>query len=173
MISKPQPNEYNSPLPGRYINLIKDDEDVISILDQQGQAVYDLFYALTDEQAMFAYAPEKWTLKQVLGHMVDTERIFGFRAFCFSREQQELPGFDQDIYVMRTNFNEQSIQQLAEEFRAVRLANLYLYRSVTPEQETRTGIASGYEISVRAIIYAAAGHVRYHQNLLRERYQLG
>ncbi|MBE9584507.1 DinB family protein [Mucilaginibacter sp. JRF] len=171
MISKPQPNEY-APQPGGYIKLINDDENVLEVLQAQTDIIHKLFYNLTHEQAMYAYAEGKWTLKQVLGHLTDTDRVFGFRAFCFSRGQAELPGFDQDVYVNNAAYNERDIQELTDEFIAVREANLYFFRSVTDEQQTRHGIASGYLITVRALAYAAAGHVRYHLNLLSERYNL-
>lgn len=171
MISKPQPNEYGLQ-PGGYINLIRDDEDVLEVLQKQISIVHSMFYNLSDEQAMYTYAEGKWTLKQVLGHLTDTEHVFGFRAFCFARGQAELPGFDQDVYVNNANFNSRSIQELADEFKAVREANLHFFRSLTAEQQMRHGIASGYLITVRALAYAAAGHVKYHLNLLSEQYDL-
>ena len=169
MINKPQPTEYG-PLPAGYIQLINDDEDIITVLEQQRDVCYNLFYQLTHEQAEYTYAGDKWTVKEMLGHIIDTERVFAFRAFCFSREQQELPGFDQDIYMYYSTYNSRTIQSLAAEFKTLREANLYFYRSVSHEQGVRTGIASGYEISVRAMIYAAAGHVRHHLNILHQRY---
>ncbi|MCD8740632.1 DinB family protein [Mucilaginibacter roseus] len=172
MISKPQPEEY-APQPGGYINLIRDNENVLDILEAQKDIVYQLFYNLDNDKAMFAYADGKWTLKQVLGHMIDTERVFGFRAFCFARGQRELPGFEQDEYVENADFNARNIQELAEEFIAVRNANLFFFRSITGKQQTRRGIASGNLITVRALVYATAGHVRYHLNLLNERYSIG
>lgn len=171
MISKPQPEEY-APQPGGYINLIRDNENVLAILEAQKEVIHQLFCNLDDERAMYAYADGKWTLKQVLGHIIDTERVFGFRAFCFARGQRELPGFEQDEYVENAGFNARNIQDLANEFKAVREANLYFFRSVTDEQQTRHGIASGNLITVRALVYATAGHVRYHVNLLKERYNL-
>ncbi|MCC8409506.1 DinB family protein [Mucilaginibacter sp. UR6-1] len=169
MISKPQPDEY-APQPGGYINLINNNEDVLEILQAQTDIIQHLFYKLSNEQAMYAYAEGKWTLKQVLGHLTDTDRVFSFRAFCFARGQAELPGFDQDVYVNNAGFNSRSIQELTDEFIAVRKATLCFFRSVTDEQQTRRGIASGHPITVRALAYAAAGHVRYHLNLLSERY---
>lgn len=171
MITKPQPNEYG-PLPANYISLIKDDEDIIKVLEQQRDYTYSLFHPLTEEQAVYAYAEGKWTLKEALGHMIDTERVFAFRAFVFSREQQDLPGFDQEVYMYYSTYNNRNIQDIANEFKVLRDANLYLFRSITDEQSLRTGIASGYEISVRALVYATAGHERHHLNILRDRYNL-
>lgn len=171
MISKPQPNEYG-PLPANYISLIKDDEDILKVLEQQRDYTYSLFHQLTEQQAAYAYAEGKWTLKEVLGHMIDTERVLSFRAFVFSREQQDLPGFDQEVYMYYSTYNTRSIQDIAEEFKTLRDANLYFFRSINAEQEIRTGIASGYEISVGALVYATAGHERHHLNILQDRYQL-
>jgi uncharacterized damage-inducible protein DinB len=106
-------------------------------------STYNLFHNLTEEQAMHAYAEGKWTLKEVLGHMIDTERVFSFRAFVFSREDISLPGFDQETYVLSTDFNSRSIQSLADEFKAVREATLFLYRSFSDEQLACSGVASG------------------------------
>ncbi|RCH53796.1 DinB family protein [Mucilaginibacter hurinus] len=173
MITKPQPGEYAIPLPGNYLELINDNEDILTALEQQRDTSYSLFSSLTESQANSSYAEGKWTVKEMLGHLIDTERIFAYRALCFSREQQDLPGFDQDVYVYFGTYGTRDIQSLAAEFKAVRDANIYLFRSITPEQEVRTGIASGYEVSVRAIIYATAGHERHHLNILRERYAIG
>jgi uncharacterized damage-inducible protein DinB len=171
MINKPQPNEYG-PLPANYIRLIGDDEDILTALEQQRDITHNLFHPLTEEQAAYRYAEGKWTLKEVLGHMIDTERVFAFRAFCFSREPQNLPGFDQDIYMQYSTYDTRSVQDIADEFKTLRNANLYFFRSINAEQEVRTGTASGYEISVRAMVYATAGHERHHLNVLKERYNL-
>ncbi|RYE20683.1 MAG: DinB family protein [Sphingobacteriales bacterium] len=169
MITKPQPGEYAAQ-PGTYVKLIGDDEDILTVLATQRDISYNLFKDMTDEQANYSYASGKWTVKQMLGHMIDAERTFAYRAFAFSRGQAELPGFDQDIYVDNSNFDALTISDLAEEFKLLRDANLYLFRSITPEQELRTGIASGHPVTVRAIVYIAAGHERYHYNLLRDQY---
>ncbi|MEO6150094.1 MAG: DinB family protein [Mucilaginibacter sp.] len=171
MITKPQPGEYG-PLPANYIRLIGD-EDVLTVLEQQRDTCYNLFHQMTEEQAEYRYAEGKWSIKEMLGHMIDTERIFAFRALCFSREQQELPGFDQDIYMFYSTYNSRSMQSVAEEFKTLRDANLFLFRSINQQQEVRTGIASGYEISVRAMVYATAGHERHHLNIFKERYEPG
>ncbi|MGZ3945983.1 MAG: DinB family protein [Mucilaginibacter sp.] len=168
MINRPQPDEY-APFAAGYINQVET-TDIIGLLEQLKDSTYKLFSSLSDEQGMHAYAEGKWTLKQVLGHMIDTERTFAYRAFVFSRNNIELPGFDQDIYVNNTDFNSQSIQNLASEFKAVREANLFLYKAFTDEQLLRKGIASGYPVSVRALVYMIAGHELHHLKLLRERY---
>lgn len=129
-----------------------------------------LFANLTEEQAMHAYGPDKWTIKQVLGHMIDTERTFAYRAFAFSRGQVELPGFDENTYVELANFNTRDIQDLAAEFKAVRSANLYLIRNLRDDQLEMSAISNGVLTSVRALVYAMAGHIQHHLNIVRERY---
>ncbi|HTE00472.1 MAG TPA: DinB family protein [Mucilaginibacter sp.] len=168
MITKPQPEEYN-PYYVTYIAKVPDG-DVIELLKQLKESSYELFSKLSNEQANHAYAEGKWTLKEALGHMIDTERVFAFRAFCFSREYSELPGFDQEVYINNSNFNDRSIQDLASEFRVTRESNLYLFRSLTEEQLNRKGIASGNPATVRALVYMVAGHELHHLGIIKERY---
>jgi len=168
MINRPQPDEY-PPFAAVYIGHVET-TDVLGLLTELRDSTYQLFSNMSEEQAKHAYAPGKWTLKQVLGHMIDTERTFAYRAFVFSRNNIELPGFDQDIYVSNTDFNSQSIQDLASEFKALREGNLFMYKAFTDEQLLRKGIASGYPVSVRALVYMIAGHELHHLKLIRERY---
>jgi uncharacterized damage-inducible protein DinB len=168
MIHRPQPNEYPT-LAKAYVDSVPD-ENVLELLEDTKQVTYDLFRNLSEEQAMHAYAEGKWTLKQVLGHMIDTERTFAYRAFSFSRNDVELPGFDQDIYVNNTDFNSRSIQSLADEYKATRESNMFLYRSFSEEQLLRGGKASGYPVTVRGLVYMTAGHEQYHLKLIKERY---
>src|SRR4051812_44724636 len=101
MISKPQPHEYG-PLAGNYVKLINDNEDIIAVLTEQRDKSYRTFSRLSDEQALYAYTEGKWTIKEALGHMIDTERTFAYRALAFARGTEELPGFDQDQYVQNS-----------------------------------------------------------------------
>ncbi|WP_223818055.1 DinB family protein [Mucilaginibacter rubeus] len=168
MITKPKPGDY-SPFAAGYVGLVGDN-NVINMLEQQMDTSYKLFSNLTNEQGLYAYAPDKWTVKQALGHMIDTERTFAYRALVFSRNYTELPGFDQDVYVNNTDFNSQDIKDLAEEFRALRQANLYMVKAFTDEQLARTGIASNHLFTVISFVYMLAGHERHHLNLFKERY---
>lgn len=168
MIHRPQSNEYPA-FAQPYVNSVPD-ENVLELLEDTKQVTYDLFRNLSEAQAMHAYAEGKWTLKQVLGHMIDTERTFAYRALCFSRNNVELPGFDQDIYVNNTDFNSRSIQSLADEYKATRESNLFLYNSFSEEQLLRGGKASGYPVTVRGLVYMTAGHEQYHLRLIKERY---
>ncbi|MBS1954210.1 MAG: DinB family protein [Cyanobacteria bacterium SZAS-4] len=168
MITKPQPDEYN-PYYGTYISKVPDG-DVIATLRQLKDSSFKMFSAISDDKANYAYADGKWTVKEVIGHIIDTERTFAFRLFCFSREHIELPSMDQNIYASNSNSKNRTIQSLAEEFRATRESNIYLVESLTDEQLKRTGIASGNEVSVRALVCMLAGHELHHLSVLQERY---
>src|SRR3569833_425526 len=168
MISRPQPDEY-PPFASVYVGNVET-TNVIELLNESRDSTYKLFSYISDEQAIHAYAPGKWTLKQVLGHMIDTERTFTYRAFVFSRNNIELPGFDQQIYVANTDFNSRPIQDLALEFTAVRESTLYLFRSISEDQLLRKGSASGSPVSVRGLVYMTAGHELHHLKLISERY---
>jgi hypothetical protein len=168
MIPKPRPDEYPKFAEG-YVSLVKT-TNVLELLGESKHTVFNLFSSMSDERAMYAYSDRKWTLKQVLGHMTDTERTFAYRAFCFSRNNVELPGFDQDIYVNNTDFNSRAIQSLADEYKVTRESNLFLYRSFSEDQLLRNGIASTSPVTVRGLVYMTAGHELYHLKLIRERY---
>ena len=168
MIHKPQANEY-PPFAEGYINAVPG-TNVLEILDESKNKTYSLFSNMSEEKALHTYAEGKWTLKQVLGHMIDTERTFAYRALCFSRNNIELPGFDQDVYVNNTDFNSRTIKSLADEFKATRESDLFLYHSFSDEQLLRGGIASKYPVTVRGLVYMTAGHELYHLKLIRERY---
>ncbi|MCC8427281.1 DinB family protein [Mucilaginibacter sp. UR6-11] len=168
MMARPTPGDY-APFYGNYIALVNDGP-VLKMLDSLKTSTYKLFCSLTDEQADYAYDKGKWTVKEVAGHLIDAERTFAYRVLAFSRGQAELPGFDENIYVERSNFNNRSLPDLAAEFKTTREANLYMLRALTEEQLAATGIANGSKISVNAIIYIMAGHELHHLNILKERY---
>jgi len=170
MITKPHPDEYN-PYYATYIDKVPEG-DVAALLKRQRDSSYELFSGLSDATASFAYDEGKWTVKEVVGHIIDTERTFAYRLFCFSRDHVELPSMDQNIYVKNSNSNSRSIQNLAAEFRATRESNIYLIESLTEAQLMRTGIASGNPASVRALIYMLVGHELHHLGVLKERYSL-
>jgi uncharacterized damage-inducible protein DinB len=170
MITKPQPTEYD-PYYNTYISKVPDG-DVIALLRRLSASSYQFFSNLSDERATFAYDKGKWTVKEVLGHIIDTERTFAYRLFCFSRDSVELPTMDQNIFVSNSNSNSRTIENLAEEFRATRESNIYLIESLTDEQLGRTGIASGKSVSVRALVYMLVGHELHHLGVLKERYSL-
>jgi uncharacterized damage-inducible protein DinB len=168
MIKRPQPDEYSA-FAARYVDLVGD-APILEILKKHQQSTYEIFTGISADKAGYAYAEGKWTIKQVLGHMADTERIFAYRALAFSREVIELPGFDQDVYMEGATFNDRTLEDLANEFKTVRESSLYLFKSLTENQSTQKGIASGNPVSVRALAYMIAGHELHHIKILKERY---
>lgn len=171
MIKRPSPDEY-SPFAAGYIGLVPN-ENVVELLEQSMNHSYELFTNLTDEQGLYAYAPGKWTVKQAIGHMIDTERTFAYRAMVFSRSHIELPGFDQDVYVNNTDSNTRSIHDLATEFKLLRQSNIYMIRGFSEDQLLRDGIASNARFTVRAFVYMLAGHELHHYNIFKDRYGIG
>lgn len=119
----------------------------------------------------YRYAEGKWTIKDIIQHIIDTERIFAYRALRISRnDETPLPGFDENHYVDNTDANSRNIQDLLAEFSAVRHANLFLFKSFSEEQMKRTGTASNTVVSVRAIAFIIIGHLKHHQKVFQERY---
>jgi len=168
MIKRPQSDEY-SDYAARYVDLVGNGP-IIEILEYLQQSTYNFFVRMDPDKAGYAYDGSKWTVKQVLGHMADSERVFAYRALAFSHEAIELPGFDQDVYMEKATFNTRTLEDLANEFKTIREATLYLFRAMTDEQSTQKGIASGNPVSVRALAYIIAGHEMHHIKILKERY---
>jgi uncharacterized damage-inducible protein DinB len=170
--NRPEPGEYGVFYQG-YIDQVTS-ENVIQALIKQGQKTYALIQQLTDEETDYRYADGKWSVREVIGHIIDTERIMAYRALCISRgEAAPLPGFDQDDYVDNANFSERSLQSLSTEYDALRNANISLFNSFDENQIMRTGTASGFTTSVRALAYIIAGHEKHHLNILEEKYGIG
>jgi uncharacterized damage-inducible protein DinB len=167
--TQPQTTEYN-PYFGKYLSLVPEG-DVVATLSRQLEDTLAFLRGLSEEQADTRYAPDKWSIKEVVGHLLDSERIFGHRAFHFARnDQAALPGYEQDDYVREGNFGKRSLSDLADEFEHVRRANLLLLRSLDDEAWLRRGVANDSEISVRALAYILAGHETHHMQIIRERY---
>jgi len=167
--TQPDANEY-APYYGKYISLVPAG-DVVATLGRQLDETLSLLRGLSEEQAESRYEPGKWSIKEVVGHVLDTERIFGHRAFRFARnDQQPLPGFEQDGYVLAANFSHRQLGDLAAEFEHLRRANLYLLGSLDEAAWLRRGVASDNEVSVRALAYIMAGHEAHHMRIVRERY---
>ena len=168
-MKRPAGTEY-APFYGGYVDLVPE-EDVLAVLDAQPAFLRRLAASVPPARETFAYAAGKWTIRQVLGHLGDGERVFGFRAFCFGRgDQTPLPGFDENAYVERSRFNDISLVDLAEDFATVRASNLRFLKGFGEDQWSASGIANGKSITVRALAFAMAGHVRHHARVLRERY---
>lgn len=169
VVGRPQSSEHD-PYYSRYIDLVPDG-DIVSMLDAQRAETVGLLAGVSEDRANSSYAPGKWTVKEVLGHISDTERIFAYRALRFARnDQTPIEGFDQDPYVISGSFNRLPLSMLVEEFRAVRQATLALFRSFDQDVWTRQGPANGKAITVRALAYTTAGHELHHRAILRDRY---
>ena len=153
-----------------YIDKVKGD-DVLAAVAAQLEESLRFFSGISEEGSLRRYAPEKWSIRQVLNHVSDTERAFAFRALWFARGFEEpLPGFDQNIAAAGANADGISWAAHIEEFRSVRLATISLLRNMPPDAWGRRGVASGNPFTVRAVAYIIAGHVEHHIGVLRERY---
>jgi len=168
-IPRPQADEH-APYYSRYISQVPDG-DLISLLREQAMETVNLLQGLTPEQADYAYAPGKWSVKEVIGHITDAERVFDYRALCFARKDKTpLPSFDENLYVENANFKTRTLTDLLEEFQVVRASTIHLASNLDPASFEERGTASGHGITVRALLYVIAGHERHHAELLRERY---
>ncbi len=169
VIAPPEAAEY-APNYGRYISLVSGN-DIVRTLETQANETVALLRGLTEQQGDDRYAPEKWSIKEVVGHVIDTERIFAYRALRIARrDQTPIEGFEQDDYVRAARFGERALAGLIDEFAGVRRASLLLLQSLDAEAWVRRGVANQKEISVRALAYVIAGHELHHRKILQERY---
>jgi hypothetical protein len=168
-IPRPQADEHVEYY-ARYISQVPDG-DLIAMLRDQIMETVGLLRGLSPEQGDYAYAPGKWTIKEVIGHLSDAERVFQYRALTFARSPgTALPGFDENAWVPAGNFGGRTLGDLLEEYQVVRAATVQLARHLDEETLKRRGSANGNDISVRALLYIIAGHERHHVALFRERY---
>jgi len=167
--ARPDPSEY-APFYAGYIAGVPEGE-LLGLLERQLEETTALLAAVPEAQGDFAYAPGKWTLKEVLGHIADAERVFSYRALRFARgDVTPLAAFDEQAWVPNSGARSRSLADLIGELRAVRVATLALLRALPPGTDGRRGTASGREVSVRALAWIIAGHERHHLKLIRERY---
>ena len=170
LLSSPPAADEHLPYYVRYIATVPAG-DVLATLEAQLRETVSLLQDLGEEKATYRYAPGKWSVKQVIGHVVDAERVFSYRALCAARgEMAPLPSFEQDGYVANGNFDGRALDSLVDELTAVRRATLTLFRSMDDTALARRVVASGAPVTARAIVWIIAGHERHHQRLLRERY---
>jgi len=168
-MNRPEATEY-ADYYANYISKVPG-SDVLNVLESQRLQMLQLFAGRSERDGSFRYAPGKWTVKEVLGHITDTERIFSYRALRIARgDQTPLPGFEQDDYVRSGAFGDRTLAGLAEEFGAVRTASVSLLRSFNDEAWSRRGVASQKEVTVRALGFMIAGHQIHHRIILEERY---
>ncbi len=167
--NRPQASEY-APFYEKYIAMVPDGE-IAETLEAQMREMKLLLGSLSEKEAEFRYAEGKWSVKELLGHISDSERIFAYRMLRIARgDQTPLAGFEQDDYVKAGNFQAHALTELLEEFTAVRRASIALLRSFDAEVWLRRGVANQKEISARALAFILAGHERHHRQILQERY---
>lgn len=167
--TRPEATEY-APDYGAYISRVAAG-NIIEVLGHQIEDTVALLHGLSDAQAKSRYAPEKWSVKEVVGHLSDSERVFGYRVLRFARnDQTPLSGFEQNDYVREAAFDDQRLSDLASEFEHVRRANLHLLRGLSAEAWDRRGEANGNPVSVRALAYIIAGHELHHVEIIRTKY---
>jgi hypothetical protein len=166
---RPTPDEYFEYY-DMYIRLVPDG-DIIDILKEQLASTVGFLETIPHEKADFRYAPDKWSTKEVIGHIIDAEWVFTSRALWFARgDRQPLPGMEQDEFMAGANYGEWELSSLIEEYRHLRSAGILLFDSFNEEVLDRTGTASDYDFTVRSFPYIIAGHERHHVQVLKERY---
>ncbi len=166
---RPKATEYPSYFEG-YVSLAPEG-DVIETLTRQIEQTTSILRAVEEERAGESYEPGKWSIKELVGHLIDSERVFSYRVLSIARgDTQSLPGMDQDVYARHANFNARTLSSLVEELGRVRASTLDLFRHLDEEAWARRGTANDNEVTVRALAHIVAGHEAHHIKVLRERY---
>lgn len=156
-----------------YINLVPEDADLVGLLELNKTLMGDFLAAIPEEKWNFRYAEGKWSIKELVQHLIDTERIFSYRALCIARgETASLPGFDENNYAALSNAEARSKEKLLEELNAVQSATALLFQSFDEAQLERFGTANNNPVQVRAIGFITVGHMLHHKNILQERYMV-
>jgi uncharacterized damage-inducible protein DinB len=169
-IPKPEPGEY-APYTSMYIDLLPDDGLILEHLDNNLENSIDFIRSLPDDKLTVRFAAGDWTIKEILVHIIDDERIYCYRALRYARnDTTELPGFEQDDYVPYSKANDRPLDEILEEFASVRRATITFFKSLDSDALTRKGIGSGNIMSVRAAVYHIAGHELHHVNSIKENY---
>ena len=154
-----------------YVDRIKGD-DILKVLVKQSLESQNILNSFSESKGNYSYALGKWTVKEVIGHIMDVERIFAYRALAIARgETKPLPGMDQDFYVKNGNFSKRQLFDLVYEYRLLRESNILLFKSFDNSVLQNKGIASDHEVTVLALMYITAGHEKHHLNILSERYR--
>lgn len=169
-IQKPKEGEY-SPYAIMYIKLLPDDGLIKKHLKGNFKTTKDFILSIPNEKLQYRYAEKKWTIKEILMHIMDDERIYAYRALRIARnDKTELPGFEQDDYVPYSRANERTLKNIFHEYATIRNATVSLFKSFDEAAFLRTGTANGHIVSVRALAYHIAGHELHHMNIIKERY---
>lgn len=170
-MSRPLETEY-APFYQGYVAQVTED-DILPAMRSQIDALDVLLDRVPPERETYAYAEGKWSVREIIGHLIDGERVFGYRALCIARgETQNLPSFDENEYMVSAPYDRIELEDLLSEFRLVRLSNIAMMRNFNDDAWTRVGTANGTPVSVRALAFVMVGHVRHHMGVLRERYQV-
>jgi uncharacterized damage-inducible protein DinB len=168
VMGRPESNEY-APYYGKYVSLVSEGDIVVTLEKQLPDTLALL--APREADGDFRYAPGKWSVKEALGHVIDTERVFSYRALRIARnDKTPLAGFEQDDYVKYGQFAQASLAALLEEFSSVRKASVALFRGLDEAAWTRRGMASNNEVTVRALAYMIAGHELHHRGIFQQKY---
>jgi uncharacterized damage-inducible protein DinB len=169
MNQRPETNEYASYY-STYVGLVPKG-NILQILKEQVNETMGLVKDISEAQALFRYGPGKWSIKEVIGHMSDTERVMAYRLLCFARgDVKGLPGFNENEYVLNASFDNQSISDLLDNLLLVRKATLQLIKSLDSEAWLKRGNANNVEVTVRALAYIIAGHEIHHRNIINQKY---
>ena len=168
---QPLESEYAPDYQG-YIGQVTEQE-ILPVLRSQLDALDVLLGRVTPERETYRYADGKWSIREIVGHLIDGERVFGYRAFAIARgDRNNMPGFDQNEYILTSPYNRIDLEDLLSEFRLARLSNIAMLRALDDESWMRIGTANDNQVSVRALAFIMAGHVRHHMEVLREKYDL-
>jgi hypothetical protein len=171
-LARPEADEY-APFYAGYVARVPEG-DVLELLARQAEDTQALLSSLEPDRASYRYAPDKWSVTEVVGHLCDAERIFSYRALRFARgDETPLPGFDEQAYVPNAGFDRRGLPDVLGELRCLRQSTLFLFRGLDEAAGRRRGVASGHPMSTRALAYVIAGHERHHLEVLRTRYGVG
>jgi hypothetical protein len=166
---RPNPGDYD-PYFERYIKLVEGN-NIIKILYEQSKITRELIDSISDYKGNYRYTDDKWTIKEVIGHILDSERILAYRALSLARgEKKSLPGFDHNDYVRDGNFNRRELTELSFEFKLLRESNLLMFKNFSEEMLCKKGLADEASVTVLALLYIIAGHEKHHLNVLEEKY---
>ena len=168
-MNRPNESEYAPSYQG-YVNQVNE-SDILPVLRAQMDDLDVLLERVAPDRETYRYDEGKWSIREIVGHLIDGERVFGYRAYCIARgEKQNLPGFDQDDYMVTAPYHHIELEDLLSELRLIRLGNIAMFRTLDEESWSRVGTANENQVTVRAIAFIMAGHVRHHMKVLRERY---
>jgi DinB family protein len=168
---QPLESEYAADYHG-YVSQVSEDE-ILPVLRSQLDALDVLLGRVAPERETHRYAEGKWSIREIVGHLIDSERVFGYRAFAIARgDRNNMPGFDQNEYISSSPYDRLDLEDLLSEFRLVRLSNIAMLRTLDEASWTRVGTANDNQVSVRALAFIIAGHVRHHMGVLRDKYEL-